>query len=534
MPLAAYFSTTQLTNPATPPTALGYAAFQPDQQRAGEQTSIAGLLLHRFKPYLNVTIPFRSPQTQQWEPQIRQSDTQSFPLVLVQQTLATLLAALTPSSSSILSRADDLSPEAFQQALNQLAGVVINHPVGSSDAYRFNMREAVLAAGLVPNPDQIYFVEEAIAALLPTLRQPQLASTQERGILVVSAGTSTTELVLAKVPENPQTLAREHLVLRRLAYAGNALDQDIICQLLLPSAIGWESLSLDKLDLPLPGEPDLQARYRLQQRLESVPLGQMVLKAVRQIKPILCQQDVALTLEGHRWHLRHQDLRNWVLAPYLQQLNREVNLLLTQLDLAPSTIQTISCTGGTASIVTISRWLQQKFPHANMVNETASSNPTGSDNQQISVGLALLPHFPHVLDPIKHQFSEYFLLRETLKTLPVQADPLSEARILSILEAEGIPAIAAQAFVTTLLEGQLPAGLLMSKASAVLLSPESIQNADYQELSAAPLFSRQGNQVYRLNRQQRDRLWNHLQIILANTYQTLEEPLEIGLEVVSH
>jgi hypothetical protein len=536
LPLAAYFSTAQLTHPETQPTALGYAALQPEQ-RTEPPAAVSGLLLHRFKPYLNVTIPFRSPQTEQWEPQIRQSDTQSFPLVLVQETLASLLSALKPqAATTVVSQADQLTPSKFEQAMSHLAGVVVDHPVGSSDAYRFNMREAVLAAGLVSDPAQIYFVEEAIAALLPQLHQSHASITAQKGMLVISAGTSTTELVLAQVPPSPQPLTRQHLALRRLAYAGNALDQDIICQLLLPGAIGWESLELDSLDLPLPGEPDLQARYRLQQRLESVPLGQMVLGTVRRLKPALCQQDVAFSLERSRWQLRHQDLRSWVLSPYLQQLNREVNLLLAQLELAPTAVQTVICTGGTASIAIVSQWLQQKFPAATVVSDAdsnANSAGTAFGHQQVSLGLALLPFFPTLLDANRHQFNEYFLLRTILKTLPVQAEPISEAHILKSLERQGIPADACQLFVSALLEGQLPVGLLMSRASAVLLSPESVQNVDYQELAAAPLFTRQGNQVYRLNRQQRDRLWNHLQIILANTRQTLEAPLKLELNAVN-
>jgi len=533
LPLAAYFSTGQLVNPATPPAAVGRAALQPEQTGANP----TGLLLHRFKPYLNVTIPFRSPQTQQWEPQIRQSDTQSFPLVLVQQTLVTLLSILKPqtSSSTLRSQADDLNVEQFQQAMGQLAGVVVNHPVGASDAYRFNMREAILAAGLVSHPAQVYFVEEAIAALLPELHQPQTPPTEHGGVLVISAGTSVTEMVLAKVPPAGQPLSRSQLALRRLAYAGNALDQDIICQLLAPTAQGWEVLNLRSLNLPLPGEPDLQARYRLQQRLESMPLGRAVLRAVRQLKPTLCQQDVEFGLEGSRWQLRRQDLQNWVLLPYLQQLNREVNLLLAQLELNTTTVQTVICTGGTASIAAIGQWLKTKFPQATIVRSGDPQTPQTTD-QRVATGLALLPSFPQVLDPIQHQFSEYFLLRTVLKRLPAQGEPLSAAHIQKLLENGGIPPAASQPFITALLEGQLPAGLLLSKASAVLLSPESIQNADYQELAAAPLFSRQGNQVYRLNRQQRDRLWNHLQVILANTHQTLEEPLSVGLlmaEVVS-
>lgn len=414
--------------------------------------------------------------------------------------------------------------------MSQLAGVVINQPVGSSDAYRFNLREAVLTAGLVQHPAQVYFLEEAIAALLPHLHGTQPQPGEKRGILVISAGTSTTELVLTTRPNLAHSLTRGQLALRRLAYAGNALDQDIICQMLKPTAIGWEDLGLETLDTPLPGEPDLETRYRLQQRLESVPLGQALLQTVRQIKPTLCQQDVAFTFQGQQWHLNYRELQRWILVPYLQQLNREINFLLTQLDLTAEDIQTVVCTGGTTAIAAMAHGLNRKFPQATILSppDQASITP---DETGVSVGLALTPSFPGVLDATRHQFSEYFLLRTLLKTLPVQVEPISEVHIQQLLESQGIPSAASQRFIETLLEGQLPQGFGLSKVSRLLLAPESQQNAEYQELATAPLFARQGSQVYRLNRQQRDRLWNHLQIILANTQQTLAEPLSISLGV---
>ncbi|MBF2029465.1 MAG: hypothetical protein IGS48_22345, partial [Oscillatoriales cyanobacterium C42_A2020_001] len=503
-----------------------------DSGQPGQVPQSAGFsLLHRFKPYLNVTIPFLSPQTQRWEPQIRQSETQSVPLMQIQQGLVTLLSTLNPASSlPIHGQADGFSADLFQTTIARLTGVILNQPVGSSDAYRFNLREAVLAAGLVADPARIFFLEEAIAALLPELPAATNAASTG-GILVVSAGTSSTELVLANLAGSTQLVLRSNIYLRRVPYAGNALDQDIICQLLLPTAKGWESLKLDTLNLPLPGEPDLEARYRLQQRLESVPLGQQLLNAVRQMKPRLCQQDMSFDWEGNHWELRHQDLKSWVLAPYLQQLNREVNSLLNQVGQVTDAIHKVICTGGTSEVGAIALWLQRKFPQATLIRDDALADSTKTNRyQRIAAGLARLPLFPDVLDPIRHQYNEYFLLRTILKTLPVQTGLISAAHLQALLEQQNIPANACQPFINNLLEGQLPPGLGVTKASAMLLASESLHSADYQELAAAPLFSRQGNQVYRVSRQQRDRLWNHLQIILANTHQTLENPLAIALQ----
>lgn len=487
--------------------------------------AIAGQLPLRFKPYLNLTVPFESPQTHTWEPRIQQSETQTLPLIQVQRTLTEVLRQLQPPTARC--EAEGLSSAAFQTAMAQLAGIVLNQPIGSSDAYRFNLREAVLAAGLVSDPAQIYFLEEAIAALLPGLHQTSAATPQKTGILGVSAGTAATELVLVNCSLDHHTLTRQQLALGRLAYAGNALDQDIICHLLHPTATQWQALGLSALNLPLPGEPDLEARYPLQQRLEQEPLGQALLQAVRQMKPTLCQQDVTFDFQGQQWQLHYRDLQRWILVPYLQQLNREVNLLLTQLDIPAEELQTIICVGGMATIPAIAHGLQRKFPQAQIVtpSSTATAPPT------VAAGLALLPHFPGVLEAMRHQYSDYFLLRAILQTLPIQAEPISAAHIVQLLAAQGIPSAASQRFVMSLLEGQLPAGWVLSKASTLLLAPESLQTAEYQALATAPLFSRQGPQVYRLNRQQRDRLWNHLQIILANTHQTLATPLAIGQRV---
>lgn len=493
--------------------------------------------LHSFKPYLNSAIPYLSPITQQWEPLMVRSPSQPSPLIQVQHRLTTLLATLRSADPNLSCTAEGLDDLAFQSALQQLAGVVINQPVGASDAYRFNMREAVLAAGLVHQSENIFFMEEGVAVLLAELHQPRaptagdtvlLASlTLSGGLLVVSAGATTTELALVQSVQAGVDLTRAAVQQRRLPYAGTAIDQDIICQLIYPKAGDWDDLSLGNLDLPLPGEPDLDARYALQQHLESSIKGQKLLNAVRDMKPMLCQQDVGAIADSPQTILKYEDFYSWVLSPYLQQLNRELNLLLSQSGMTADQIQRVVCTGGTGSIPAIAHWLRQKFSQAQIVQDVSHSNSTPT-RDRVAQGLALLPRSPQLLDRTRHQYSDYFLLQELLK-LPIQAnETLSANQILQRLEQQGADVTACKSTLVGFLDGQLPIGLIPLTATR-LFTLESSQNADYQALSAAPLFSRH-DRHYQLNPQQRDRLWHHLQTILAQTHQTLEAPLTVGLQ----
>ncbi len=577
LPAVAYFSTTALSNPVSPPEAIAWSALTVAQTAiAGSTPSTTGLLVHRFKPYLNAAIPYLSPQTQRWEPWIQLSERQALPLRLVHQALATLLATLTqvaspasnspapsasspsapdpsasdpsasdPSAALLSCAARWLAPATLAEAMPRLAGVIVSHPVGSSDAYRFNLREAVLASGLATQPESIFCVEEVVAALMAeiaTSDRPNLEPKVEaiKGeTVVISAGAIATELLLVRLSAEIQSLKYENFHLRRLPYAGNALDQDIICQLLYPRSENWEELNLQDLDLPLPGEPDLEARFRLQQRLEGVALGHKLLNAVRQMKPALCRQDGMVRVDDHTWMLKRQDLQNWVIAPYLQQLNRELDILLKQADVLGEAVQQVICTGGTGSIPAIAQWLQQKFPQAHLIQDPmpdliAGKSTVAGGNpaiHRVAQGLALVSRFPNVLNRDRHRYNDYFLLRELLDGLKHHTDqPLSLGRILSLLQEQGIHTESCQSTILRLLEGQLPTGLLPSRASAVMMRPDSLSNPDYHDLTAASLFSRLDHQVYRLNSAHRDRLWKHLEIILANTYQTLEEPLTVGLD----
>ncbi len=496
--------------------------------------------LHSFKPHINSAIPYLSPTTQQWEPLLLRSPGQHSPLIEIQHQLTTLLATLRTADFNVSCTAEGLDDSAFQAALQQLAGVVVNQPVGASAAYGFNIREAVLAAGLVRQPGDIFLIEEVVAALLAELHQPspltamgatvlQPPLTLHGGVLVVSAGATTTELALIQAAQVGVDLTRAAVQQRRLPYAGNAIDQDIICQLIYPKTGTGDDLRLGNLDLPLPGEPDLEARYALQHHLEATPHAQKRLNAVRKIKPTLCQQAAGAIADSSKTALEYGDFYSWVLAPYLQQLNRELNLLLSQSGMTADQIQRVVCTGGTGSIPAIAQWLQQKFSQAQVVQDSPKPTSAELTRDRVAKGLAVLPRFPHLLDSIRHQYSDYFLLRELLK-VPIQAtETLSATQILQRLEQQGVNVAACKSTLVGFLEGQLPAGLVPSKAAA-LLTPESSQNAEYQALTAAPLFSR-CDRHYQLDPEQRDRLWHHLQTILAHTHQTLEAPLTVGINV---
>lgn len=502
------------------------------------QMATPGVLLHHFKPYLGMGLPYLTAQ-QAWQPEVQWTDAQAVSLKSIRQGLTVLLQSFlaSPASSGLTCTVEGLDRSTSEAILHQLTGVIVNCPVAWSDTYRFNLREAVLEAGLVNHPEQVYLLEDTIAALLaelPALGQGNptyTVASNTRGqsltgnTLIMSAGATTTELLLVNLPPDNQSFFRQDLYLRSFTYAGDAISQDLICQVLLPSAWGWEELNLQNLDLPLPGEPDSLARYRLQQRLRSSAFGLRLLAAVNQLKLALHQQSSAsFELQTQQWNVTQQELHSRVILPYIQRLNREVNTLLTQSGTAMEGVRSVLCVGGTATMPAISYWLKQKLPNATILSHAGTSPLTCSP---IALGLATLPLYAQVIDTIQHQYSEYFLLRELLRILP--AEPLSLGRILQLLENQGINTHTCQRTILNLLEGHLPAGLVPDKVDLALFSAASRQNPDYQGM-ATP-FSRQGNQVYEVKPDLRDRLQEYLSRVLASSYQSLEDPLTMNLPI---
>jgi hypothetical protein len=544
------------------------------------------LLLHDFKPYLKLGIPHYSAQAGRWEPVLQWSDQLQVSLSSVCQALQKLLATLVPPAAPEMTcRALGLEEEEFQVALQQLAGVVVGHPANWSDTYSFNLREAILSTKLVTDPAQIFLIEDAIATLLSVLPSAKgqemvlppsqgqalhLHSTAWQGsTLALSAGATLTELALINLPESLENLTHQDFQIRSLPYAGNGIDQDIICQLLYPAlishpvsdsehqaeesvspelnteladsaevydfvlqSIDLKSLELENLPLPVPGEPDLPSRYRLQRRLESSRSGQVLLEAARTLKLVLQQQNrFTFRLGSQSWTVLRQDLASQVLLPYIQRLNRELNTLLAKTNTPALAVNQVICTGGTASLGAIARWLQQKLPNATIVQDTyvrSSSIQTNciSSCSRVAYGLAALPLHPQVIDLPRQQYNDYFLLLELLRVFPNR--PVSIGEILKMLERRNINTQTCQSQILALLEGHLPPGLVPSPQDTILLTPQSYKNPDYKAIQVAPLFLKQG-QTYRPNHYQWNRLRQHLDTLLSGSRQNLAQPLSVSL-----
>ncbi|NEP18830.1 MAG: hypothetical protein F6J97_18340, partial [Leptolyngbya sp. SIO4C1] len=550
-------------------TAVGLPAWE---QTEPPQMSASGQLLKQLKPLMKVAIPHAVDGEAGFEPILQWSDTASFPLQQVQTALEALVGSLTNTAEQLHCGAIGLEDAALRQALAQLQGVILGYPTNWPDTYSLNLREVILSAGLVPQADQIFFIEDAIAAALSGLPDPQappepIAATLARqpslyncdwqgGTLVISGGATTTELALVDLPKQLSELTYAHFALRSFPYAGSSIDQDILCQLLHPpssrqtispdaaaadqtwqwqanlpadASTDWQSLALETLALPQAGETDLAKRHRLQQRLESSPLGQSVLEAVRHLKLILQHQNqFQLDLGAQRWVIKRRDLESRIFLAYIQRINRHLNVLLSQQGLSTQAIKQVVCTGGSASLPAIARWLRQKFPNATIIQDTYAGDRPNSCSR-IAYGLVNLARYPQVLDITRQQYSDYFLLMELLRILPDQPMPVSG--IMHALEQRGINTQACQLHVLALLEGHLPPGLVPTEADRPWISNQSRDIATYQALTEAPLFTKQSSQIYVPNETQGRRLRAYLEQVIAEKAQTLDEPLFAQLAV---
>ncbi len=538
-----------------------------------------GLFLQNFKPYLNLGIPYYCPKHHGWEPTLQLSSQQLVSLYWVRRALQALLATLSPQTASLDSMitvgAVDLESETLESALRHLEGVILGYPATWGDTYHFNLREAVLEAKLVRYPEQIFFLEDAIASILaglpssnanapksgsipegqqernfsPILEQtnqpltPSPLSHWRGGTLVINVGANTTELALVDLPDDLEDLTNRDFNLYSLPYAGNAIDLDIFCQLLYPqmSLAQQQKLSLDthNLELPLPGQPDPQKRDRLTSLLQSSPLGRALLKATGYLKLILQHKDeFTLKLGTDQWVVLHSDLEARVILPFIQQLNQKLNTLLIETGISEQGIYQVLCIGGTGVFATLQKWIQQKLPLATLIQD--SDSPTGN---WVAAGLATLPLYPQVLNRSQQQYSDYFLLLELLRAFPKDADdpanpPYSLEEIMQHLERRGLNTSTCYERLVRLLEGQLPSGLVPSIEDDSWLSQASKQNLHYSMLTATPqLFSKEGNQLYRPNCRQHERLRQYLDILLSRTHQKFEEPLIVKLgttEILHH
>ncbi|MBW4466811.1 MAG: hypothetical protein KME07_15415 [Pegethrix bostrychoides GSE-TBD4-15B] len=531
------------------------------------------LSLSDWKPYLNLAIPHHSPQTSQWEPVLQWSEAQTLSLRSLQEVLQQLLLSLT-QPESLTCRALGLEAAAFQTVLSNLSSVVVGYPSSASDTYSFNLREVILQVGLVSRPEQIVFVEEAIAALLSALpaangERLTLSNSAQDGsghlhnadwqgcTLVLTAGASLSELLLVTLPTQLQTLTHTDFYLRGLAYGGEGLDQDTICQLIYPmlavpsepdvtspvqadfeTELTIPADLLAGLALPDAADPAPGIRPLLRQRLVDSTAGEHLLNAARALKITLqYQSQCSLRLGDRLLSFERSDLTSRVLLPYVQQLNRDLNALLAQTNTTAAAVNQVICTGGTASLNAVTRWLRQKLPNATIIQDTYARSSLSarfdhgiSSCSRIAYGLAALPLHPQVIDESRHRYSDYFLLKALLQVMSPQPQPLEA--ILTGLEQQGIDTQLCRLRILALLEGYLPPGLVPSPSDLALLTAASAANPDYQAIQLTPLFYKSADKAersYAANRAQWDYLQRYLETLLADTEQRLNQPLGLNL-----
>ncbi len=557
-------------------------------QDKGENPAEQNIYSAYLKPYLPISLPYKSiSQTassevrQKWEPILQLNEFSAVPLVWIIRSLSKLLLTLKSDSNSttlgLTATAIGIEKERFSDIINNISGIICTCPSEWSEQYRFNIRESLLISQLVEHPQQVFFVEEAIASLLGELEgangetvklvqnensAPTVTSDRHLlgNTLVINIGASATEMALVDIPEDLQDLSHNEFMLHGFTCGGKAMEQDIITQLLLPSKwrkarnsesndpntdnnplhwkpnipglenIRFSSLGLEQLELPRAGEPDISQRIRLQQRLESSPLGKALLDAAIALKLILQHQESFLIeLSDQRWELQRRDLESQVFVPFVRRINRELNKLLVARGIPTEAINQIVLSGGVSSITAISRWLQQKLPSAKIIQEKYLGENGTPATSRVANGLCVLPLHPLVLEIPRQQYTDYFLFTELLRLIPEKATTFGE--IIQLFESRGINTRTCQQRLLAFLEGEIPPGLVPSSQDMQWLNQSSTQNSNYKSISASPLFDKQGSLSYRPNLRQLEHLRNYLDAIKASAHQSLEEPYTVNFAV---
>ena len=490
---------------------------------------------------LDLGLPYYGAEAQAWEPvlQLRVTSPQfppldpqipaTLPLIWVRQALDTVLQCLNPHRDSLgwHCTAEGLVPAALAQALEKLEGIGVAVSHLASEAYAFNVREAVLAAGLVRQPDQVYFLEGAIAALLPHLHDRSLPSNapppspphplQPGSTLILHLDQGTTELALVSLPPAPLVPSAEDFLHGSLAHGEQALNQDIISQLLYP-LLPEDQLDFDPQHFPVPGEADRIHRSRFQHYLTHSALGNLLLEAATQLRLVLQHQEQFTLRIGAATHILHQtDLITKVLQPYFYCLNSLVNQLLSQGGWGRDSVAQVVVLGNPALVPHLATWLHQKFPQAQPVDFTSPTPPTPA----LAVGLALLPLYPQLFNAVA-QYSDLFLLLEILRAY--RGETLTLSQVCQRLEARGINTYLCHGQIQRLLQGTLPKGLVPDAVVAGYFTPESWHHGLYATLRSQPLFLQPSPQTYQVNPSLYPTFQHYWQTLVAQSWQSLEEP----------
>jgi hypothetical protein len=474
-------------------------------------------VLVNFKKLLKLGLPYQGVSA--WQPIVQRSEQQRIPLRYFQILLKQLL--LKAQSTSTCGRIPDL----HEIMRDRIYAVILGYPTGWSDTYVHNLREAVLATKIVHQAEQVIVIDQAIAPLLTLIhdRKPPQDNT-----LIVNIGAETTELLLAKV--NNGTIGRGNLNSRGFDYAGLSLNQDIVVQLLYPH---WRSLAnpdrdacdLDRLLMPAPGDPAPGLRADLQKSLISSPVGIALLNAAEQLK-----LDLSTNLESDRWTTTicdrplivwRKELESQVIQPFLQHLNRVLNDLLSSSGILADEVMSVWKLGGTTDLPSLSRWMEQKLPNAEIASMPRST---------VASGLAIAPTYRYLLNISRQQYSDYFLLQEICQ-LNLQS-AVTPNQLVQKLHNRGVNSKSCRDRILTLLQGDLPIGLFpwQEQEKSLFLSDPTLS----LDLFAGRLFELESDGTYQPNLRKFQALRAYLQAISGNMQQSISEPLvfpELGRSI---
>ncbi|MEI6328080.1 MAG: hypothetical protein WCP16_02520 [Pseudanabaena sp. ELA645] len=466
-----------------------------------------------FKQFLKLGLPYRGVST--WQPIVQWSDSH-------QASLRWLIAALKNLLEQIQTRANHPRLPDVGMILLKLSGVVFGYPSNWSDTYILNVREAILKSGLVSQAEQVTAVEQAIAPVLSLIHDHKLHDQKisQEITLFIDAGAVTTSLCLTKGIEAKES-DRSKLHIRSLDYAGISINQDIILKLFYPH---WQLITnpnrhlckFDHLNLPEIGATATQERTILQQYLLSSTIGQQMLELADRVK-ITFGKDMGVDswneeLMGQPIVVLRRELENFILQPFIQRLNRELNSILSNAGIIGEDIRQVLLLGSTMHIPSLSRWLAQKLPKAS-INPLATS--------VLASGLAVSPLYPNLQDIVRQQYSDYFLLQEICRLNLTKS--INPTQLLQQLQNRGVNIKACRDRILTILQGDLPEGLFpwQEPEQAVILGDPTLSS----DLFAGQLFELETDGTYQPNVTKFQQLRVYLQAIISNMSQTLNEPL---------
>ncbi|MFP4220938.1 MAG: hypothetical protein ACLFSH_10200, partial [Phormidium sp.] len=524
-----------------------------------------GIIFDEFEQVLGIMIPWRS-RRGGLEPILGRSLDYDLPLVSSRDILTRLFKQLKTAQlyhPGEQEQATDLPP--FAQLIPKLGGVIIREGLSSNDAFRFNVREAALQAGLVPRPDRIGFCAAPLAVLLSALdassmelesdsnshSEPEISSPptqspspswgvdpQERGsTLVMVVGARAISLAPFQLNSESANQLRVPLGQREIAYGHRDLADDLLIQLMLTPHPDWchELGVMELQQFPRCGAADRPRRIALQQWLDADEERQAARELARQVLAALQLGDrTDFELAGHWRRIHRHQLDETVLVPFFEQLNQDFNQFLSELGLSSQGISRVLLSGDSANgLLDIAPWLNHKLPNAVIVTQSPPSalSAVTARNTPIATGLAQFLHYPlHGCDG-GQQYSDFFLLQELLETVPDQ--PLSRQEAIARLELRGIHVGGIESRIVALLHNQLPPGLIPTPPDEEWLTPESRQVPFYEKLTATPLFQFfPESKTYQIHRPLARQLLQYLHRLTAETRQSFREPLSLHQSTV--